>query len=229
MIKLKDIAFSYGEEFILKDLNLNLALGKIHGILGPNGAGKTTLFKLITNQLSLVEGSISVDDKALKREDISYLETSNYFYPYIKGKEYLDLLNQNASDIEQWNALFNLPLEELVDTYSTGLKKKLAFLGILLQERKLIILDEPFNGVDIESNEKLFQIIKSLSSHGKTILISSHILSSLTNMCDDISTLENKNISKTYFPDEFPVLKAKMKASALDSIGSQMDVLLGKK
>ena len=55
MIKLKDIAFSYGEEFILKDLNLNLALGKIHGILGPNGAGKTTLFKLITNQLSLVE------------------------------------------------------------------------------------------------------------------------------------------------------------------------------
>src|SRR5690606_16503530 len=134
-----------------------------------------------------------------------FLETEYFFYSYMKGREYLELLSAKNDhfDIEKWNGIFELPLHELIDTYSTGMKKKLAFLGVLALDRPVLILDEPFNGVDVESNEKLFQILLRLKNTGKIILLSSHILSSLTGICDKISCLEEGTFLKTYSQGEF--------------------------
>jgi ABC-2 type transport system ATP-binding protein len=145
----------------------------------------------------------------------------------MKGKEYLDLLSStsNKFDIEKWNQIFGLPLNDLIDTYSTGMKKKLAFLGIMALGRPVLILDEPFNGVDVESNEKIFQILKRLKNHGKTVLLSSHILSSLTDICDKISFLKDGAISKTYHRDEFPLLETELREMVQQNINQTLNDL----
>ncbi|MEL6987293.1 MAG: ATP-binding cassette domain-containing protein [Bacteroidota bacterium] len=210
---------------VLDGLNLNIALNSIHGILGPNGAGKTTFFKLLSGVMNPIAGSITYHDRPIEKENIAFLETSNYFYPFMKGKEYLQLLNKQNKDLSQWNELFELPLEDLIENYSTGMKKKLAFLGVLLLDKPILILDEPFNGVDIESNEKLFHIIQSLAQHGKTIIISSHILSSLTGICHQISRLEEGKVERTYELDTFEELGERMRVKARNAVEGRMDGL----
>ncbi|RLD55709.1 MAG: hypothetical protein DRJ05_12545, partial [Bacteroidetes bacterium] len=126
----------------------------------------------------------------LNKKDISYLVTENYFYPNITGNEYLSLFKNVNFDTEKWNGLFKLPLDEIIDNYSTGMKKKLAILGNLKQDKPIIVLDEPFNGLDLETVRVLREILLKLKERGKTIIVTSHILETLTNLCDYIHYLE---------------------------------------
>jgi ABC-2 type transport system ATP-binding protein len=107
--------------------------------------------------------------------------------------------------------VFELPLNQYAETYSTGMKKKLALLGILLQKNDILILDEPFNGVDIHSNMIIAEIIKRLKNSNKTILISSHIFSTLSENCDEIHLLKNGAIDRTVHQDAFGTLENEMK------------------
>ena len=139
----------------------------------------------------------------------------------------MDLLSgtDNQFDIEKWNKIFDLPLDDLIDTYSTGMKKKLAFLGVMALDRPILILDEPFNGVDVESNEKIFQILERVKEQGKIILLSSHILSSLTNICDKISFLKEGAIFKTYRREEFPELESGLREMVQQNINQALNDL----
>ena len=128
---------------------------------------------------------------------MSYLVTENYFYPNITGYEYLSLFQNKNFEIDNWNKLFDLPLEKIIDTYSTGMKKKLAFLSILKQDKPLMILDEPFNGLDIETCRIIRSILLRLKEKGKTIIITSHIIETLTNLCDFIHYLEDGKIKQS--------------------------------
>ena len=228
MLKINNLSVSFGDHKVLKNLKLECSKGELHGVLGMNGSGKTTLFRTIYGFKKKDDGDCVFEKESISSRKIGFLETENYFYSYMKGQEYLDLLSGADSrfDIEKWNKIFDLPLNDLIDTYSTGMKKKLAFLGVMALDRPVMILDEPFNGVDVESNEKIFQILERLKEHGKVMLISSHILSSLTSICDKISFLKEGVISKTYQKEEFPLLESELREMVQKNINQTLNELL---
>lgn len=204
MIKIENISKSFGNKVILKNITLSLETGKVYGIVGENGAGKTTLFRCIAG-LEKYEGNILSNFHPLK-DVMGYLPTEPYFFEKMTGAEYLNLLRYArdlpAIEVTQQN-IFDLPLNQYAGTYSTGMKKKLGLNGILLQKNEVFVLDEPFNGVDIQSNELIKEIILALKEKKKTILISSHIFSTLTEICDEIHLLKDGRFevggNKDYF------------------------------
>lgn len=203
MISINNISISYGNENIIKDLKLELNDNCIHGIVGLNGAGKTTLLNAIFGLKKHERGEILFKDKKITKKEISYLPTENYFYPNITGEEYLNLFKNKDFDTEKWNLLFLLPLNKVIETYSTGMKKKLALFGMLKNDKPVMILDEPFNGLDIETSRIIRSILIKFKEKKKTIIITSHIIETLTNMCDYIHFLENKNIKYNIGKDDF--------------------------
>jgi ABC-2 type transport system ATP-binding protein len=161
--------------------------------VGENGAGKTTLFRCIAG-LEVFEGEIHATKSPLKNH-LGLLFTDPFFFPKLTGKEYIQLLcNAREIELHDINArnIFDLPLNQYASTYSTGMKKKLAITAILLQKNDYFILDEPFNGVDIQSNIIITEIIHKLKELGKIVLISSHIFSTLSATCDEIHLLKRK-------------------------------------
>ncbi|MBK9492582.1 MAG: ATP-binding cassette domain-containing protein [Haliscomenobacter sp.] len=216
MIEIENLSKSYGQKQVLKNVNLSLSSGKVYGIVGENGAGKTTLFKCIAG-LETGTGSISSGYPILKKS-AGFLPTNPYFMPKITGSEYLQLLC-NARNVKMTNFqaknIFELPLDQYAETYSTGMKKKLALTGILLQNNDFFILDEPFNGVDIQSNMIITAIIQELVALHKTIVISSHIFSTLNDTCDEIHLLRDGAFVKRVEKADFQELDAEMKRFVL--------------
>lgn len=206
MLEIKNLSVSFKDKDVLQGLNLEIEEGIIVGILGKNGAGKTTLFEsLYQNQK--YSGEILWKKQKLLRENISYLETENYFYPYITGREYLsyfakDKLPKTIELAEK----FQLPLEKYVQYYSSGMKKKLALIGMLMLDKPINILDEPFNGVDFEGVYLLYDIILELKQSNKIVMISSHIIETLFHTCDRIVTLKNGLISNIFEKSDFEKL-----------------------
>ncbi|MBI1184963.1 ATP-binding cassette domain-containing protein [bacterium] len=198
-MEIKHLNVSYNKVQVLHDLDMYVQDEGINGLVGMNGAGKTTLLNAIYGFKEKMSGEINYKGGKLRASQIGFLEAENFFYNKIKGSEYLEIfrLNNKDFDIEAWNEVFELPLDQLVDEYSTGMKKKLALMGIIGLDRPVMLLDEPFNGVDLESNEKIKIIMKKLKERGKTIIVTSHIIETLTTTCDRISVLNNGKIEKT--------------------------------
>ena len=223
MLKIENLFKSFGKKQVLNSINLEFEKGKIYGIVGENGAGKTTLFKCISG-LERYNGKISSHFKPLKNH-LGLLLTESHFISKITGKEYIQLLTDargvSVSNIEEKN-IFNLPLNQYASTYSTGMKKKLALNAILLQKNEVFILDEPFNGVDIQSNLVLVEIIEALKAAGKTIIISSHIFSTLSELCDEIYLIDKSAITKKTKPEDFKALEKELKAI---TIGETIKIL----
>ena len=209
MITLDKIRFSYGEKQILKDISISFEEGEVHGIVGLNGAGKTTFFNLICGYEKVTEGKITYNNHSIIKNDIGFLETENYFYPKLTAKDFLNVFTQTNTSFNQDKLvdIFNLPLDELIQNYSTGMKKKLMLLSYIKQDKQVYVLDEPFNGLDLEANKTLEIIIDILKQKGKTIFISSHIIEPLLNVCDKIHYLSNRSFTKTYQKTEFHLLE----------------------
>lgn len=220
---IQDLHFSYKNKApILRGLQLTVGKGEKHGILGVNGAGKTTLFRTITGWLP-AQGKVQWSGHAIRADEVAFLEAEPYFYPYMTGLEYLRFIRDDRAKIDRWNTLFNLPLDQYAEEYSTGMKKKLALIATLLPERPLMILDEPFNGVDFESNEKIMAILQRGIIKEGTLLISSHILETLTRVCDRISVLSEGQIIRTYISSEFAELETNIRAGALSILDKHLD------
>jgi ABC-2 type transport system ATP-binding protein len=152
MIIIKNLVVSYDKgQNVIDSLNLILQDKTINGIVGLNGAGKTTLLNSFYGFKRIASGDIKYNDRRINKKEMSLLVTENYFYSNITGREYLSLFKNSLYDVDIWNGLFSLPLDIIVDDYSTGMKKKLALMGILKQDKPIMILDEPFNGLDIET------------------------------------------------------------------------------
>lgn len=210
MLTIRNLQVEYKKQsLILKGITLSMESGKIHGIVGLNGAGKTTLLNTLYGFIRPVEGSILYNDNPLHRRDIAYLEAENYFYPYMTGREYLDLFpaGENGFQVNNWQKLFNIPLNDITENYSTGMKKKLALLGVLKPDKPILILDEPFNGLDLESAHILTLILQQLREKGKTILVTSHVFETLTSGCDYIHHINNGMIEQSYSKEQFGMLK----------------------
>lgn len=223
MIKIKGLGKYYGKNEVLKGINMEFSRGKVYGIVGENGAGKTTLFRCITG-LESYNGEIISEIQPLKNH-LGLLLTDPFFFSKITGKEYIRLLcnarNKKNINIDQKN-IFDLPLNQYASTYSTGMKKKLAITAILLQENECFILDEPFNGVDIKSNIILTEIILKLKELNKTVLVSSHIFSTLSDTCDEIHLLRKGEQIKSVQKVNFKFLEQEMKET---TIGNRIEKL----
>jgi ABC-2 type transport system ATP-binding protein len=203
MITINNITVSYNKNEVINNLNLSLSNNTINGIVGLNGAGKTTLLNAIFGLKKYKQGKILWNNNKLSKKHISFLPTENFFYSNITGREYLNLFKNQSFDINKWNKLFLLPLDNIIDNYSTGMKKKLALFGILKQDKPIMILDEPFNGLDIEMSRIIRLILLKLKDVGKTIIITSHIVETLTNLCDYIHLLEDGKIKYSKEKNEF--------------------------
>ena len=225
MISIKNLSKSYGNKKVLNSINLQFEKGKIYGLVGKNGAGKTTLFRCLSGMEDYV-GSIDSEFKKIKNH-IGLLETNPIFLTRITGWEYLKLLciarKIQTDDFEKQN-IFNLPLDQYAETYSTGMKKKLALMAILIQKNDIYILDEPFNGVDIQSNILITEIIEELKRKNKIVIISSHIFSTLSNSCDTISLLDQGNIIKTVSKEDYQKLESEMKQDIISNNISNLDL-----
>jgi ABC-2 type transport system ATP-binding protein len=212
MITVTNLSKSFGKYKVLQDINVSFTQGNVYGIIGENGAGKTTLFRCLAG-LENHEGTVNYNEGILKNV-MGFLPTDLFFFSKITGKEYLQLLCNarkiKLENVEEQN-IFDLPLNEYAETYSTGMKKKLAITGILLQQNKVFILDEPFNGVDIQSNLLIKELILKLKSLNKIIIISSHIFSTLKETCDELHLLKAGQIVKSVLKNEFDLIEEDLK------------------
>ena len=212
MITINNLSKRYGTKIVLKSINVQFEQGKVYGIVGENGAGKTTLFRCIAG-LEDYDGEVLSEHNPLKNH-LGLLFSEPFYFSKITGREYIQLLCNarkiKVERIEEKN-IFDLPLGQYASTYSTGMKKKLAITAILLQENKYLIFDEPFNGVDIHGNIIISGIISKLKELGKTIIISSHIFSTLHDSCDEIHLLKEGMFIESVLKKDFQMLEKKMK------------------
>lgn len=225
MIKINGLSKSYSNNEVLKNISMDFSKGKAYGIVGENGSGKTTLFRCIAG-LESYNGEIISDITPLKNH-LGLLLTDPYFFSKITGKEYISLLcnarGKTSLEFDSKN-IFDLPLNQYASTYSTGMKKKLAITAILLQENEYFILDEPFNGVDIQSNIILTEIILKLKELNKIVIISSHIFSTLSDTCDEIHLLRKGEQIKSVQKSEFKNLEQEMKEITIGNRIEKLDL-----
>lgn len=216
MLSIDNLVVRYGSTPVLTDLSLRFELGQVHGLVGRNGAGKTTLLDAIFGFVHPAAGTIRLGDEPIAPTQLGYLRAHNFFYPNLTGREYLRIFQTKRAefDLEAWGRIFDLPLDRRVERYSAGMQKKLAFLGVLSLDRPVLMLDEPFNGLDLETNQLLGNLLQALAATGKTILLTSHVLETLTRTCDRIHLLASGTLAGTFCPPEFAELDALLLAGA---------------
>jgi len=212
MLTIDDLSVSYGKNNVLTNLSVSLEEGKIYGVVGYNGAGKTTLLNAIYG-IPKMQNCIQYNGSVLRRSDVAYLDNEIFFYSGITGRDYVKMFQSkySAFDFDKVGTFFNIPYDKFVGSYSTGMKKKLALVGVLSMGKRILLLDEPYNGLDMESVAVLQLVLKKMAGNGKIIVITSHIMETLSPVCDAIMLLKNGSISQQFAPWGYPVLAEMMR------------------
>ena len=225
MITISNLEKSFGKNRVLDHIDIQFPSGKISGLVGRNGAGKTTLFHCIAG-IESYAGNISAD-RPKHKNYLGYLPTSPYMLSRITGREYIQFIanarGQKIDDIDSKN-IFDLPLDRYGEHYSTGMKKKLALTAMLILENEYYLFDEPFSGVDLDSNIIIKAIIRKLKVLGKTMIISSHIYNTLTEVCDCIHVLDKGNIAQSVTPDNFNLLESMLEGDTVDGLVERLEL-----
>ncbi len=207
MITITDLRCGYGDKTVLTIDSCAMA-PCVHGVVGLNGAGKTTLFNALYGFGRSKGAKVLFNGSDLDHHNAAFLEAENYFHPGITGGEYLDLFFGNPHfDLDGMNTLLQVPLDELITAYSTGMRRKLALLGVLKLDRPVVLLDEPMNGLDLAAVRVLEAIVRKLDDQGRTVFISSHLLAPLKALCGQIHLVQGGGIRRTYLPVEMDALE----------------------
>ena len=214
MIEVKRAMKQYGNQTVLEECSMTVEKGTIYALVGVNGAGKTTLMKLIAGFLEPTMGAVSVkgmpvwsNKEKIQRYLGSLIETP-VFYEHLSARENLKLhlaYMDAKADIEGMLEIVGLGQinEKPVSTFSMGMRQRLAIARTLLHRPELLILDEPFNGLDPVAADEMKIHIRACADEGMTVLISSHILSDVSKLADVVGILTEKKIQKEFLMDEF--------------------------
>lgn len=206
MIEITGLTKKYGSFYALNDLNLSLSEGTVFGFVGANGAGKSTTFSILATLLQPTAGNAVINGKSVLtepeevRKQIGYMPDFFGVYDQLKAEEYLDFYGasygispeKRKELIPQLLELVNLSHKrfDYVDLLSRGMKQRLCLARCLIHDPKVLILDEPASGLDPRARVEMRDILRQLKTMGKTILISSHILPELAEMCDEIGVID---------------------------------------
>lgn len=218
MLSVNNLVKKYGKFTAVNNLSMNIPEGEIYGFVGPNGAGKSTTMKIICGLLTATSGDVQLDgadaihDRKNMKQNIGYMPDFFGVYDDLKVHEYLDfyasIYGMNEKDRKKV-AKDLLDLVELshkkdfyVDSLSRGMKQKLCLARALIHNPKLLVLDEPASGLDPRARIEMKEILRSLKEMGKTILISSHILSELAELCTHVGIIDNGQMVITGSVDE---------------------------
>jgi len=199
LVQIDGVTKRFGYKVALKDVSFSVPSGQICGLLGPNGAGKTTLFRLLMGILKATEGKLLIDgrdafdDRVEAKRLIGFLPDEPVFYSYLSGREVLELsaamhgLDARAAMLRISTLTAKLRLYEDINNYaedySRGMKKKLGLLLAMVHQPKLLVLDEPTNGLDVESTHLFYDIIFEEAKRGTTVLFSTHLMDHVTRLC----------------------------------------------
>lgn len=187
MLVCENVTKTYSGCVAVNSVRLGLPSGKIYALLGPNGSGKSTLMKMIVGLIKPTSGSISLDGVEIGTEtkaDITYMPTENYFYPYMKVKDIVKFFKDFYKDFDEqrFNYLMDrmqLRFTDKVKNMSTGMLAKLKIAVAMSRDSKVILLDEPLNGIDIIARENVMFAITEYVNQDKIIIVSSHLVDEL--------------------------------------------------
>lgn len=207
MLRCENLSKSYGKFQALDGLSMEIGEGELHGFVGPNGAGKTTTMRILATLMPASSGKAFIDDVEVAknpkrvRELVGYMPDFFGVYDNLKAWEYLDFYarcygikkNERTRMIDQLLELVQLAdkREAYVDSLSRGMKQRLCLAHALIHDPKLLILDEPASGMDPRARSEMKSILRALKGMGKSVLISSHILPELSEMCDALTIIDH--------------------------------------
>lgn len=207
ILEIKNLSKSYGKDKkAVDDLSLDVYAGDIYGFIGQNGAGKTTTLRAVTGILDFDAGEIFIDGKSVKQQPVAckavtaYIPDNPDLYEYLTGVQYLNFIGDmfgvdkalRRERVEKYAAMFRIEgdLGSLIGAYSHGMKQKLAIIGALLHAPKLMVLDEPFVGLDPEAAFKLKQVFREMCAAGSAIFFSTHVLDVAEKLCNKIAIIK---------------------------------------
>ncbi|MEE1161941.1 MAG: ABC transporter ATP-binding protein [Acutalibacteraceae bacterium] len=213
MLKIEHLTKAYGEKKAVDDLSLHINPGEIYGFIGHNGAGKTTTLKAVAGILQFDKGEILIGGKSVRtspldcKRDIAYIPDNPDLYDYMSGIKYLnfiaDVFGVSAADrkerIHKYAELFELTadLAQPIAAYSHGMKQKLAIIAAWLHNPKLIIMDEPFVGLDPKASHLLKGMMREVCDGGGAIFFSTHVLEVAEKLCDKVAIIKNGKLIRS--------------------------------
>ena len=213
MLVIENLTKKYGEKVAVNDLSLHIRPGEIYGFIGHNGAGKTTTLKSCAGILRFDAGEIFIDGNSIKdeplkcKEKIAYIPDNPDLYDYMTGTKYLNFIadifkvdeKKRREKIDEYAEIFGLSddLGAPIASYSHGMKQKLAVISALIHDPKLIIMDEPFVGLDPKAAHTLKEIMRKICDDGGAIFFSTHVLEVAEKLCDKIAIIKDGRLIRS--------------------------------
>lgn len=207
MLRIENLTKAYGQYKAVDSLSLHIAPGEIYGFIGHNGAGKTTTLKACCGILRFDDGEIYINGKSIKEEpvackrDIAYIPDNPDLYEFLSGIKYLNFIadifgvskHEREERINKYADMFELTgdLAQPISAYSHGMKQKLAIISALIHSPKLLIMDEPFVGLDPKAAHILKGLMRELCDNGGAIFFSTHVLEVAEKLCDKVAIIKN--------------------------------------
>ena len=212
MIEIKNVTKKYGDKEALKNINFEIKDGEIFGFIGHNGAGKTTMIKSIVGILDFEDGDILINNKSIKKDPINcklemaYVPDNPDLYENMTAIDFINFVcdmykteeSIRKENIEKYAKMFEIEnnLNDDISSFSHGMKQKVALIAALSHEPKVLIMDEPFVGLDPKAVFDIKNIMKKMAKEGKTIFFSTHILDVAEKLCDRVAIIKNGSIVK---------------------------------
>ena len=206
MLNIQHFTKTYGEKKAVDDLSLHIAPGEIYGFIGHNGAGKTTTLKAAVGILQFDAGDIFIGGRSIRtdplgcKRQLAYIPDNPDLYEFLSGVQYLNFVadvygvskEERERRIKEYADLFGLTedLAQPISAYSHGMKQKLAIISALIHSPKLLIMDEPFVGLDPKAAHELKQIMRRLCDSGSAIFFSTHVLEVAEKLCDKVAIIK---------------------------------------
>lgn len=212
MLEIKNVTKKYGDKIALKDISFNINDGEIFAFIGHNGAGKTTLIKAIVGIHDFEEGDILINNKSIKKnpleckKEMAFVPDNPELYEHMKAIDYINFIcdmyevsqETREKNIQKYGKLFEIEnnLNDTIDSFSHGMKQKVALIAALSHDPKVLIMDEPFVGLDPKAVFDMKEIMSEMVKDGKIIFFSTHILDVAEKLCSRVAIIKKGELVK---------------------------------